>query len=101
MKKRNGSILLTIIAWLLSAIIIPSMPEWMKGRSLFSYPFMEYGPTIGMFAVILLVVWIPVGIKASKIYESDGIRRSIWIITVTFVIQIIVWILIFTFLWNS
>ncbi len=101
MKKFNPGWLFSICGWLASSIIIPFMPELMTGGKVFGYPLMEYVGTIGLFAAIFLIVWIPVGFKSAKAYEKKDRNSALTITLVTFVVLVSVWAVIFTFFWNS
>lgn len=99
-RKLNYGWTFTIIAWVSSAILIPFLPELMRGQPVLGFPLMEYIGTIGLFGAIFSLVWIPVGIGASRAYRTSGIKKPIIIVFVAFVVLAILWGLIFKFLWN-
>ena len=101
MRKFNKGWLIVAGGWLLSSIIIPFLPEIMSGGQVFGYPLMEYLGTIGLFAAIFLIVWIPVGLKVAKTYTVKGMASAMAITIITFIVMVIVWGAIFTFFWNS
>lgn len=70
MKKPNPGWAIAAIGWLVSSIMIPFLPEMTSGGKIFGYPAMEYIGTIGLFAVIFLIVWIPAGLKIAKAYSQ-------------------------------
>lgn len=100
-KKLNYGWIFTIIAWVFSAILIPFLPELMRGQPILGFPMMEYIGTIGLFGAIFSLVWIPVGIRAAKVYRAEGIQKTLVIVCVAFLALAIIWALIFNFLWNS
>lgn len=100
--KVNRGWVLTLIAWILSSIVIPFLPEIIKfNRSMFGYPLMEYVATSGLFAAFFSLIWIPVGIGAGKLYKTDGTRASLILVGISFLILLLIWLFIFTFLWNG
>jgi hypothetical protein len=100
-SKFNPSWLLTALAWILSAVLVPFIPEIMSGGKLLGYPLMEYLATIGLFAGILLLVWIPAGFRISKLYKAFSLKRACFAILKVFVIQLLIFTVIFKFFWNS
>lgn len=102
MKKNiNYGWVLTLIAWVVSAAVIPFLPEFMKGQSILEFPLMELFSTMSLFAVIFLIIWIPVGLAAAKSYRTFGIKNSLIVVGIAFLILSVFWALIFKFLWNS
>ncbi len=99
--KFNGGWLMAFCGWALSAVLVPFLPELMSGGQVFGYPLMEYVATIGLFAVILLVVWIPAGKRASRLYRVFGPRRAIYALLKVFAVQLLIFAVIFRFFWNS
>ncbi|MDK9711335.1 hypothetical protein [Acidaminobacter sp.] len=99
--RSSGGWLLAFCGWLLSAVVVPFIPEIMSGGRILGYPLMEYVATIGLFAVILLAIWIPAGFKASKLYRFNGPGRAVSALLKVFILQILVFTLIFRFFWNS
>lgn len=101
MKISNPGWAIAAIGWLISSIIIPFLPELTSGGKIFGYPAMEYIGTIGLFAAMFLIVWIPAGMKIAKAYSQKGWKSSLTITLVTFAALVLVWLVIFKFLWNS
>lgn len=99
-KSSHGWIL-ALCGWILSALVVPFIPEIMSGGRIIGYPLMEYVATIGLFAVILLVVWIPTGIRASKLYKFNGPGRAVAAVLKVFIVEILVFTVIFRYFWNS
>lgn len=99
--KSRGGWILALFGWILSAVVVPFIPEIMSGGRVLGYPLMEYVATIGLFAVVLLVVWIPAGIKASKLYRLNGPGRAVSALLKVFTVQTLVFTVIFRFFWNS
>lgn len=100
-NKLNYGWILTLIAWVFSSMLIPFLPELMRGQPVLGFPMMEYIGTMGLFGALFSVVWIPVGIRAGKAYRAEGIKKPLVIVCVAFLVLAIIWGLIFTFLWNS
>lgn len=104
--KFNSGWKAATIAWIISSIIFPFLPELMK--SIFNgyplslnYPFSEYMATIGFWGAIFLLFWIPAGFKASRIYKEVGFITSRNYVIKVFIIMLIILSFIFRFLWNS
>lgn len=102
-KQVNLGWLLSLAAWILSSIFIPFLPEIIRFQTsnLFGYPLMEYVATIGLFAAIFLLVWIPIGIKAGKIYKTQGLNKVLVLVAISFILLVLFWVLVFMFIWNS
>lgn len=99
--KFNAGWRLALGGWVLSSVLVPFLPELMSGGQILGYPLMEYAATIGLFAVILLVVWIPAGKRASRLYRAYGLRRAVYAQLKVFAVQLLVFAVIFRFFWNS
>lgn len=99
--KSSGGWILALFGWIISAAVVPFIPEIMSGGRVLGYPLMEYVATIGLFAVVLLVVWIPAGIRASKLYRLNGPKRALFALLKVFVVQILIFTVIFKYFWNS
>ena len=105
-SKFNAGWKASLIAWIVSSIIFPFIPEVM--RSIFdgyplnlNYPPSEYIATILFWSVIFLFVWLPAGFKSSRIYKESGFDSSRNFVIIVFVALLIILSIIFRFLWNS
>ncbi len=106
-RKWNSGWTAATVGWLIASIFFPFLPEFMivvfDGASLreqFSHPPMEYVATIGFWAAVFLLVWIPAGFRACKISREKGTRSAIGFVCVVFLVMMVVLGLIFRFLWN-
>lgn len=99
--KINGGWILALAAWILSSILIPFLPEIISSRHILGYPAMEYIATIAFFAVILLLIWFPIGIKAAKIYRTKGLKGSLVLIMISLSIILLLSMIVFSLFWNS
>ena len=106
-KKWNTGWTAALIGWFVSSLIFPFLPEIMKtlfdGKplDLFKYPPMEYVATIGFWAALFLLVWIPAGFRAASLSRNNGTNRAVLSVVITFIVLLVVLGLVFRFLWNS
>ena len=106
-KKWNTGWTAALIGWLVSSLIFPFLPEILNTLidrdpfDLFIHPPMEYVATIGFWAALFLVVWIPMGFRAASLSRKSGTSRAVLSVVITFFILLVILSLVFHFFWNS
>ncbi len=106
-SKVNGGWGAALAGWIISSILFPFLPEIMKAVidntpiDLFGFPLMEYVATIGFWSLIFLIVWIPAGFKASKVYKEKGIKSARIFAAIVFIFLLVFLCIVFRFFWNS
>lgn len=101
--KLNFGWILTLIAWIASSIMIVLLPELLQGNGIRipGYLVMEVLMTVGVFALITAVVWLPVGVYTSKVYQKEGLKKSLMVVGAAFLALNLFWLMIFLTIWNS
>lgn len=77
MKNINYGWLFSAGGWLVCTLSIPFFPY--PPNMVLLYPVHDYffHGIFGIYAAYLLVIWIPVGLRAGKAYKKRGVKRAL------------------------
>lgn len=100
--KVNYGWKITLIAWILTPFVMVLVPEisTSNGFRIPSYLLWDLLVTVAFFGALTGVVWIPVGLRASKGYKAEGRRKAVKTVLKAFIILNVIWLIIFFTIWN-
>lgn len=106
-SRINGGWIAAFTGWIISSVLFPFLPEIMNvvidgiPLGIFFFSPMEYFSTMALWSVVFLLVWIPSGLRAGRLYRDKGIKPARNFVIIVFLLLLAALCIMFRFFWNS